>query len=416
MKDIPIVDMHTHFHPDLGPLGVYVDAMERNSVEAAACLSMPYPAIGTNKALAYVARALAPSKFIVFTAIDFRDAADEHFSAKACQRLEEDAHRGAQGLKTHIKSDAVIIHPNDDRLKPIYDKAAELSLPILAHLSVPVGRTDPAPEGPGLGFSSEEQYQALRQILADHPATNFILAHLGCCRNGPSLDRLSQLMCQHENLYADTSATFLFFAMMREPEPFREFLLRHEDRIVFGTDTDLSATIEAETLARFYGDAYGMSRDLLGGSGPTPLTAEQRLRRREWVHDTGEWESLERHDGDMPGLDLPKETLEKILNANAKRILGPARPVDKEWMLRQAQALRTELAKAMEHAPAEPFEYARYLMIKGRRSYEYFRDVAEQHGVEALRTAVSDRWDFSKAHTERAIGILDKAMEQLSST
>jgi len=31
MKDIPVIDIHTHFHPDLGQLDVYLDAIERSN-------------------------------------------------------------------------------------------------------------------------------------------------------------------------------------------------------------------------------------------------------------------------------------------------------------------------------------------------------------------------------------------------
>ena len=50
MNDIPILDIHTHFHQNLGDMNIYLAAMERNNVARAVSLSQAYSSIGTNKA------------------------------------------------------------------------------------------------------------------------------------------------------------------------------------------------------------------------------------------------------------------------------------------------------------------------------------------------------------------------------
>jgi hypothetical protein len=249
-------------------------------------------------------------------------------------------------------------------------------------------------------------------MLVEHPDTLFVMPHLGCCTDKDSLDRFSELMETRPNLYADTSATFLFFAMMKEPSVFRDFILRHEDRIIFGTDMDLNSTIDPEDLGGFYDDAYNLGRKFFGGKGPYPLTDKQRNRRREWVHETHRWESLESHHGDMPGLELPDSTLRKLFYANAKRILGAERVVDREWTLAQVKLLKQDLVKAKGTAqiPDGEFEYAQYLIMMGKYTNEYLKEVAAEKGPKALQTAISDRWEFSKAHTDRAIRILEEVI------
>ncbi|MFC1712489.1 amidohydrolase family protein [Candidatus Poribacteria bacterium] len=412
MENMPIIDIHTHFHSDLSQYEVYLEAMERNRVESAVSLSQPLPVIGTNKALAYLAHLIAPEKFIPFTAIDYRDAGDPDFGHKAVERLAEDVEHGARGLKMHIHNTVISIHPYDDRLKPVYAKAGELGIPVLHHLSTRIGKGNSTLEKLDIHFSSETQYEALKLMLAEHGDTMFVIPHLGCCTDKDSLDRFSELMETHPNLYADTSATFLFFAMMKEPSVFRDFILHHEDRVIFGTDMDLNSTIDPERLGGFYNDAYDLSRKFFGSKGTYLLTDKQRKRRREWVHETHRWERLESHHGDMPGLELPDSTLRKLFYANAKRILGAERVVDKGWSLAQAEALKQDLVKAKETAqiPDDAFDYAQYLIIMGKYTNEFLKEVAAEKGSKALRTAISDRWEFSKAHTDRAIRILGEMM------
>ena len=74
--------------------------------------------------------------------------------------------------------------------------------------------------------------RGLENVIARHPATSFIGAHVGCYAEnlayvGGMLDRLP-------NYYVDISARIS--ELGRQPNTARRFFLRYADRILFGTD------------------------------------------------------------------------------------------------------------------------------------------------------------------------------------
>jgi predicted nuclease of restriction endonuclease-like RecB superfamily len=79
------------------------------------------------------------------------------------------------------------------------------------------------------------------------------------------------------------------------------------------------------------------------------------------------------------------------------------------------ELLKQDLVKAKETAqiPDDEFEYAQYLIIMGKYTNEYLKEVVAEKGPKALQTAISDRWEFSKAHTDRAIRILEEVIGQI---
>ena len=85
-----------------------------------------------------------PTRFIVFANIDFSGIGDEGWGNKAAKQLEEDVHHGANGLKI-FKDLGFSVKDNrgkrvgvdDPRLDPIWDKCAELHIPVLIHAADP---------------------------------------------------------------------------------------------------------------------------------------------------------------------------------------------------------------------------------------------------------------------------------------
>ena len=125
MNNYPLIVFYTHLIlpiTDVDPVDIFVQAMEVNNVKKVISLSLPLPVTGTNKAWAFYAKMKYPEKFIVFTAIDYRDISSNGFTENAIQRLEEEAAKGAQGIKMHVLVRPLIvkIHSNDSRLKVLY--------------------------------------------------------------------------------------------------------------------------------------------------------------------------------------------------------------------------------------------------------------------------------------------------------
>ncbi|HEX8915385.1 MAG TPA: amidohydrolase family protein [Humisphaera sp.] len=132
--------------------------------------------------------------------------------------------------------------PVDDPLSTrLHGAAGRAGLPVLMHIDN-LRNTD-APGLPGL-----------EKVLKEHPQTTFIghgpgfwasisgdvktPADLGAYPKGPvaSGGALDRLLEAYPNLYCDLSAGSGAGAMSRDPKFAAEFLVRRQDRIMFGTD------------------------------------------------------------------------------------------------------------------------------------------------------------------------------------
>jgi predicted TIM-barrel fold metal-dependent hydrolase len=69
-------------------------------------------------------------------------------------------------------------------------------------------------------------------MIARHPRTTFILAHLGY--HGNDLQRLGELFDAHPNVYVDIAAVLAEIG--RQPYAARDFLIKYQDRVLFGKD------------------------------------------------------------------------------------------------------------------------------------------------------------------------------------
>jgi len=139
-------------------------------------------------------------------------------------------------LKDHVAADG-------PELRRMYDLAAELGVPILVHF-----QDVPHYANEGVFASGFKRFEA---ILKAYPKTKFI-GHadefwanisadyagdaaypVGPIQRGGLSDRL---LADYANLYADLSANSGNNALSRSPEFTAEFLARHQDKLMFGSD------------------------------------------------------------------------------------------------------------------------------------------------------------------------------------
>lgn len=251
-----------------------------------------------------------PKRFVQFANVDFEKIDEPDFGTKAAQQLEADVRAGAQGLKIFknlgmfTKDASGRRVPTDDpRLDPIWNKAGELGIPVLIHTGEPVAFWSPhdrfnerwleLKEFPNRRRDSSE-FASFEQTMAEqhnlfrkHPKTVFINAHLGWLGN--DLARLGKLMDELPNMNTEIGA--VLHELGRQPRAAREFLIKYQDRVLFGKD--IWAPEEYYTYFR------------------TLETADEyfpyyRKRHAFWR---------------LYGLDLPDEVLRKIYYRNALRII-----------------------------------------------------------------------------------------------
>lgn len=190
-------------------------------------------------------------------------ASELRFGEVEATRLEDSVRRGARGLKVwkdvglHARDpDGRLVALDDARLEPVWETARALDVPILIHVADPPAFFQPldrhnerrqelrrhpdwhytpiwtTPDSPGFPSHSELIDQFARMV-ARHPGTNFIGAHLASC--GEDLERLSDMLRRLPNLSVDIAARIS--ELGRNPVAARAFTVAFQDRILLGTDT-----------------------------------------------------------------------------------------------------------------------------------------------------------------------------------
>jgi len=271
-----------------------------------------------------------PGRFYCFTMADFARPVSEplfvdheRFVSDFIETLNQHVKQGAKGLKVlkelglHYRDgNGSLIHCNDTRLAPIFEEAAKLKIPVLIHQADPTGFFEPA-------LPENEHYESLRKypawsfadpkfprksdllkrrddLVRQHPDTTFILPHFA--NNPENISYVSELLIENPNVYIDFSARI--DELGRQPYSSRDFFIKHQDRIIFGTDmpANIGSSVEIyRTYFRFletFDEAF-YSPDYDG-----------TFERARWP---------------VCGIGLPKEVLRKIYFENIQKIVPSLR-------------------------------------------------------------------------------------------
>jgi hypothetical protein len=233
--------------------------------------------------------------------------------------LEASAAAGARGLKVWKDlglsvrdADDNLVLPDDERLAPLFSAAGDLGLPVLVHVADPLAFFQPLDRhnerleelanhpdwwfgGAGLP-SFDRLIDALEAVVAAHPGTTFIGAHVGCAAE--DLDRVSEMLGRYPHYNVDLSARMA--ELGRVPRAARRLVVEHPDQVLFGTDEFPVSQAEYRRWFRFL-----QTDDECFAYGPGDA-----------VPVRGRW--------DVSALDLPTEVLVKVYRDNAVRVLGLA--------------------------------------------------------------------------------------------
>jgi hypothetical protein len=124
-----------------------------------------------------------PDRIIGFAGIDPRRGKEAVVELQRCYDL------GLRGLKLWTLTG---FYPDDERYYPLYEKVAELKLPILVHTGM----------GPPGTYLKYNQPVHVDKVAVDFPEINIIMAHLG----DPWVDEAITMVIKNPNVYVDISA------------------------------------------------------------------------------------------------------------------------------------------------------------------------------------------------------------------
>ena len=311
----PAVDVHCHWPMEIEPEALLA-AMDATNVQAAVNLSG-----GRGEDVLAMLRKFHdphPDRLLILYTLSLENFDGQRWVTETVADFERAVRAGASGMKvwkdlglTALDADGGRIAIDDDRLAPLWDKAAELGVPVLIHSSDPHAFFDPVDEHnerwmqlhrhPGWSFHGP-LFPNYRELLAEHdrliakyPKIAFVGAHMA--GDAEDLATLSARMKKLPNLYVDISGRVA--ELGRQPFTARKFLLEHQDRVLFGTDRYPGRPDQPRYKIYFRfletADEYFKYYD-----HPFPPTGDWRIY----------------------GVDLPDEVLEKVYNKNAAIVFG----------------------------------------------------------------------------------------------
>ena len=329
------IDAHNHLGPFFGgewsrrPVRELANLLDEAGIEAIVDLDGGF---GDHFYREYEKWSPLGRRVLVFTGVGWkRLAAATNLGERAAAELELAVKSGARGLKIWkdfglLIKDATgtLIKVDSPRLDPLWAKAGELGVPVLIHVGDPVAFFQPldqanerwdelqrSPEwsfhGPGFPPLGD-LLQGLENVIARHPGTIFIGAHVGCCSE--DLAHVGRALDRFPNYYVDMSARVA--ELGRQPNTARRFFLRYADRILFGTDN----TPDLDSY-RIYYRFLETTDDYFPYWHPN----DRPWQGRWYIH----------------GLGLPESVLRRVYHDNAQRVLNSV-------------TARTDIALAISHA------------------------------------------------------------------
>ena len=329
----PVIDVHVHprirLHSSPDALDEYVRIMDAQNIAVSVSLDGGWGDSLTEHRTYLNAK--HGNRFVYFANIDWQgsgkgddfaswDCNRPDFPRMAAEKLAQAKSQGACGLKVfkdfglvYRDGQGKLLRIDDPRWDPIWKACGDLGLCVLIHTADPAAFFDPIdaknerfeelsrhPEWSFHGNdypSQNELLEAFLRVVERHSQTKFIGAHVAGCAE--DLEKVGIWLDRYPNLYVEIAARIA--ELGRQPHTARRFLLKYQDRVLFGTD------------------------------GP-------RAPERLYYH----WRFLETEDEYFPyaenpfppqgfwriyGVYLPDEVLEKIYFRNALRLIPAIQPV-----------------------------------------------------------------------------------------
>ncbi len=305
---VPAIDYHNHLD-SLDPREV-LTIMDECGIERIVNITMQTG----DEALAVLRRfhSAAPGRFNTIGWMDWSGIEQPDFFRKSVDRLERLVEHGACGLKmwkdlglTVRDASGQLLRIDDERLAPVFEKAAELRIPVMFHTAdpdaffVPIDpyneRFEELAAHPEWSFygaerGKQELLDQRNHVFARHPGVTFIAAHMG--ESAECLGRAAEMLETYPNVSIDMSARVA--ELGRQPYTAREFFLCYAGRILFGADL-----LPDKEMYRLH---YRFLE-----------TADEYFDYPSHASRQGRWR--------IHGLHLPQEVLRQIYRENALALL-----------------------------------------------------------------------------------------------
>jgi predicted TIM-barrel fold metal-dependent hydrolase len=264
-----------------------------------------------------------PKQMEVATTFAVKGFNDEGWADNTIKDLKLSLSKGARAVKIwknigmDLRDDkGKFVMLDDPRLAPIFKFLVQNGIPLIGHNGEPRDCWLPLdkmtfsksyygshpeyhmylhPEYP----SYEEHIKARDNMLEKYPDLKFVGAHLGSLEW--SLDELAIRLDRFPNMRVDLSRiTNLQLHTLNDRDKTRNFFIKYQDRLVYGTDKAINPSSEPEVLSKSIHDSW----------------------LRDWIFFVTDEQINLSGFGNLKGLKLPADVIDKIYYKNAKNWLS----------------------------------------------------------------------------------------------
>src|SRR6202050_268501 len=199
------------------------------------------------------------------------------FARKTVEQLRREFAQGAVAVKIwknigmELKTpDGKYVMPDDPVLEPIYRAIADDNKTLIAHVAEPSSCWQPPnPDSPDYDYYKEnpQWYMYLHpdhprkevilaardHLLAENPKLRVVGAHLGSMET--DVDELAKRFDRYPNFAVDTAARVPYL-MLQPRDKVRNFLIKYQDRVLYGTDLGMIPNADVAKELREWQDTY----------------------------------------------------------------------------------------------------------------------------------------------------------------
>jgi predicted TIM-barrel fold metal-dependent hydrolase len=308
----PVIDFHSHDYPKSdAEVDAWVKRMDQLNISKTLILSY---STGARLDSIIDKYSRYEDRFEVWCGFDYTGHENVGWQKHAVAELERCYKKGARGVgelgdkglgELYSKpTPGYGLHIDNPAMKPLLEKCAELKMPVSIHVAEDqwmYEKIDSTNDGlmnaatwhvdqtkKGI-LGHDELIRTLENAVKNNPRTTFIACHLANTNSDMSV--LARLFDLYPNLYADIAARFAEFSPI--PRYAKTFFEKYANRLVYGTDM-------GTTNAMYY----------------TTFRILESADEHFYDHQ------MFSYHWPLYGLNLNDETLQKLYNGNARKILS----------------------------------------------------------------------------------------------
>jgi predicted TIM-barrel fold metal-dependent hydrolase len=333
---IPKIDSHVHANTDDR---VFLDVAAKDGFEIISInVDYPdFPPLNLQAEIAHKLLAVDPGHFHFVTTFSMKGFGDRNWTTETIRDIDAEMQRGAIGVKVwknigmvEKNSQGHFIMLDDPGFDGVMNHLEEHGIPLIAHQAEPKNCWLPLeamttendrsyfrdhPEYHMYLHPEQPSYEALMaardRFVARHPKLSFVGAHMASIEW--SVDELGKFLDSHPNASIDLAArmTQVQYQSNSDYAKVRRFFLKYQDRILYGSD-----------LTEDPPSAEERAQNPPMRSGQFAVEADA-FWRSDWIYlATADRQHIEAIKSDAKGLALPRSVIDKIYNANARRVFA----------------------------------------------------------------------------------------------